>query len=144
MGIIVNASPQLVGVWTPVLLFGATVVTGTSVGGNWIKIGRLVWVEGDVLLSGKNGTGLAVVTGLPFTTLNDAGSGSFFSLALSNMVQPAVQPVFYQGGVASNAATFGCARLTGNGTAMTEVFLTDADFNTTSYIKFSGTYISNS
>lgn len=129
--------------WVPVAKFGATTITGTSAGGNVCQFGKLVWIEGDVTLTGKNGTGNFTITGLPFTSLNDAGSGSFFSLALSNMVQPAVQPIFYQGGVQANSTVFAVARLTGNGTALGEVFLADTDFNTNSYVKFSGVYIVN-
>lgn len=58
------------GTWTPTMTFGgsATGVTYTTQIGRYTKIGRLVTIEGELLLS-SNGTGVgaALILGLPFT-----------------------------------------------------------------------------
>ena len=66
------------GTWTPGVSFGGgtTGITYTTQTGRYTKIGRLVIVEGQIVLSAKgSSTGNAVVTGLPFTTAIAGGSG---------------------------------------------------------------------
>lgn len=67
------------GTWTPGISFGGgtTGITYTTQSGRYTKIGRLVIVEGSVQLSAKgSSTGNAVITGLPFTTAINGGSGT--------------------------------------------------------------------
>lgn len=58
------------GTWTPGISFGGgtTGITYTTQTGRYTKIGRLVYVEAQIVLSAKgSSTGSALVTGLPFT-----------------------------------------------------------------------------
>lgn len=66
------------GTWAPVLTFGnaTTGITYATQTGRYTKIGRLVSATANIALSSKGtATGSALVTGLPFTSVNDGGYG---------------------------------------------------------------------
>lgn len=140
--------------WVPVVNFnnsptGVTYAAGGQ-GGNWVRFQfgsiDIAWLKWDAQLANKgSGTGSGnggqfSITGFPFTTLNDSGSGSFFAIALSNMVTVAGTQ-FYQAGMPSNSSTIGIARMTDIAGTLTEVFLAWNDCNNNSYMKGSGIVI---
>lgn len=66
------------GTWTPQMTFNgsSTGVTYTTQTGRYTKIGRLVYLEGEVLLSSNgSGVGSALITNLPFTPGVVGGTG---------------------------------------------------------------------
>ena len=76
------------GTWTMGVSFGGASVgvTVDSTTGTYTKIGRQVTVNGLIQLTNKgSSTGVARVTGLPFTIANSTGNYSAASLRLSNI-----------------------------------------------------------
>lgn len=66
------------GTWTPTLQFGggSTGITYTTQVGRYVKVGKLVYCMLYFILSNKgSSTGAAVVSGLPFTTVNQSARG---------------------------------------------------------------------
>ena len=125
------------GTWTPSLSFGggSTGITYSSRTGTYIKIGKLVFVNGDLTLSNKgSSTGEAIIGNTPI-----AYSGVF----------PANIPYY-------NALTLGSSdglsgflggggiKVTVGSGSGTVVILTDANFANNSAINFSALYIANS
>lgn len=129
------------GTWTPAITFGggSTGITYTTQVGTYVKIGQFVYVQCNVTLSAKgSSTGVADVTGLPFTTLNSANVFNSFPIgyyqnlsSVSYMVCGLINP---------NATSL---RLQTGGTAST-TSLTDANFNNNSQLVFSAMYRANS
>lgn len=67
------------GTWTPGVAFGGatTGITYSSQTGLYTKIGRVVFLEGQIILTSKgSATGNATITGFPFTINGTAPSGS--------------------------------------------------------------------
>lgn len=66
------------GTWTPSLLFGGgnTGMTYATQLGRYVKVGKMVYCMLYFILSAKgSSTGAATVSGLPFTTVNNAARG---------------------------------------------------------------------
>lgn len=126
------------GTWTPGVSFGgsATGATYSVQSGRYLKIGRLVWVEGVVILtSNGSGTGTARITGLPATVTNEtASNGASMSvgyvtgsgiLGLTGSFEPSgTTIVLYVPGAAASVAA------------------TDINITDTSQIFFSGFFLS--
>lgn len=109
------------GSYTPTITFGggSTGLTYAANGqvGRYVKVGKLVYVTGRIVLSAKgSSTGSAVVDGLPFTTANVFNGQNVnligyysnlasISLAVTGLVNTnATTFSLYQGGAASVAA----------------------------------------
>lgn len=120
--------------WTPALSFGGASVgmTYTAQNGRYVNVGKAVLVTGYIVLSAKgSSTGNAAVT-LPLAggTLYQGYLNCFWSLPTS-YVHVGIRSAF---GSASGDI-FGA---TAAATAPTQ--LTDANFNNTSQLRFSGVY----
>lgn len=69
------------GSWTPVIAFGGSSsgVAYTTQYGRYVKVGKHVSIEFDLLLSNNGaGVGAGVISGLPFTSEASHGVGGFF------------------------------------------------------------------
>lgn len=126
------------GSWTPVVTFGgATTGIAYDAGatlGRYTKVGRKVSVSGVVKLTNKgSASGAALITGLPFTSLNDgiAASAAIGYAAGMSTVTGAVIGV-----VAANQSRISLYQ-SANGAAAA---LTSANFSNTSHLLFSVTY----
>jgi hypothetical protein len=122
------------GTWTPTLNFGGNSVglTYSTQDGIYTKIGRLVYITGRFYLSDKgSSTGIARVSGLPFTCNGGNVEGVFVSYAI-NMSGLTSTPT----GLVGSEITLLQAGPTGSTT------LLDTNFTNTSQIRFSGVYIS--
>jgi len=120
----------------PGIAFGGASVSMTFSAqvGTYTKVGRLVTVNGYIVLSAKgSSTGDAVITGLPFTVPNADKNLTPISLSLAN-VTFADRP---QGNINKNATTIALTEVSNAGTKTT---LTHADFTDTSEVIFSVTY----
>lgn len=116
--------------WTPAFDFGGG-TTGMTFGtraGRYVKIGQVVIAQFDCLLSAKgSSTGVARVTGLPFTSLNDGQIGS-------------LNIAFFSGMTGLTGAMMGYVNLNGTTaqlgqwSATTFANLTDTSFTNTSRI----------
>lgn len=143
------------GVWTPSMCWntGSPAALDGPVGGsysgtpggNWLKYGPFVWIEGDaqILTLGANFAATCnaqqfLLRGLPFTSAADAGAGYFLSFALSGM-QNTTNVNFYQGGIAAGNNYVSMAKLVSG----VETFLIGTDFAIGTYVKCSGVYITN-
>jgi hypothetical protein len=118
------------GTWTPGVSFGGASVgvTYNTQTGRYTKMGRLVWVEFNVVLTSKGSSvGSAAVTGLPFAGGSDSPTGA---LIWTNMTTSYVS--MQVGGV--NAAT--TASVFGNTSASTAMtIITDTGFSNTSGLR---------
>ena len=68
------------GTWTPTLKFGGatTGITYTFQNGLYTKVGNLVFIRVTIVLTSKgSATGVAQITGLPFTTISTVGGAGF-------------------------------------------------------------------
>jgi len=120
------------GTWTPGISFGGgtTGITyGASNGGNYVKIGRLVFVSGYLQLSNKgSSTGLAALTGLPFAaSITNAAS---VALGIYTNITTITAPLFLDLGNATSAAIY-TTPVTG---------LTNANFQNATAIEFAFCY----
>jgi hypothetical protein len=123
------------GNWTPGLSFnnGTTSLTYTSQVGTYIKVGRQVTVFGYILLSNKgSSTGVARLTGLPFTTTTTSTAGTLSFNYIDSVLA-------FTGAVWSveSNTTVGVLRLL---SAITVTNGADTNFTNTSTLYFSGTY----
>jgi hypothetical protein len=123
------------GTFTPGLAFGGgtTGITYSSQVGTYTRIGRVVEVGIQVTLSAKgSSTGIATITGLPFTV----GSGiSQFALSV-NAMTAGVGDTHLQAIANASATTITLSDISAGGT----VDLTDVDFTNTSRIRIGGVY----
>lgn len=113
------------GTFTPALNFGGASVgmTYTKQEGVYTKIGRVVYLQINIVLSAKgSSTGSATITGLPFTSAASPITGGTF--LASNMITVAV-PSFFIGAVGT---TITLQDFTGS----TNAAMTNGDFNNTS------------
>ena len=91
------------GTWTPTLAFGGAsvgITYGGTTAGNYIKIGKLVFVDFRLTLTSKGSSvGDATIGGLPFAPGNGNGNGStnfysgFTGLASAPFVKPQLTSV---------------------------------------------------
>ena len=124
------------GTWTIGLTFGggSTGITTTGNTGRYTKVGRQVTVSGILSLSNKgSSTGLAEITGLPFTIANSNEAYSAASVRF-NGISFADVPICIG---ATNSTKILLQEITNAG-AVTD--LTDADFTNTSSCVISLTY----
>lgn len=127
------------GEWTPTVEFGGNSV-GISYairGGLYTKVGRKVTITGRITLSSKGtSTGIAQLTGLPFTSKNAYGASGAVSLFFVNIKFANV----FQGIVEPNTKIITLGETTENGAYTT---LTNSDFANDSYIFMSATYFTD-
>ena len=129
------------GTWTPSLLFGGgnTGMTYTVQSGNYVRMGKLVYVVTRILLSAVgSSTGTATVAGLPFTSgatgTNYGSGGSVFS---ANMAGAAIGTQFgFQGAVSSTSVSL----IQGNA-VLGWSSMSQGNFTNTSEFDFNFTYI---
>jgi hypothetical protein len=124
------------GTWTPAVKFGGASVgvTYTLQVGSYTRIGRLVFVECYFQLSSKgSSTGNATIAGIPLGTIsNGAALAPVFAWSQFVTITAAPIPVISGGTIILNVdQTTGSAQLT------------DANFNNTTLLQFSGTYMTN-
>ena len=60
------------GTWTPVTSLG----TATANAGTYTKIGRQVYVGGDITFPAQSNSGAAIISGLPFSSANADGAAT--------------------------------------------------------------------
>ena len=127
------------GTWTPGIAFGggATGVTYGTQTGTYVKVGRLVQFQGRITLTSKgSSTGVATITGLPFTstttTSNFAGGVTVYWGTLTSSA------VVVSGHVACKATTVAIFIATAAATSLSQMQNTDVA-NTTDLI-FGGSY----
>lgn len=121
------------GTWTPQLRFGSasTGMTFTTQTGTYIKIGKLVWIYGTLVLSAKgSSTGTADISGLPFTAANGPPFMARWVTTATSFTSFFLTPT--SSTLVIRAAT---AAQTSGGSA-----ITDTAFNDTSQITFAGMY----
>ena len=119
--------------WTPTLAFGgaSTGITYSVQTGSYIRVGRVLYYFGRILLTSKgSSTGDAAIS-VPVTTINDAGIGGFVSY--SNMSSMAA-PMLSGAGSAVRIRNQGATEATD---------ATDANFANNTDIYFSGFYLTS-
>lgn len=125
------------GTFTPGLSFGGASVgmTFSTQVGRYIRIGSLVWFDINITLSAKGtSVGNALVTGLPFTSVNASPSVAApvgYATALAASATTALVAI-----ININATTIQIHRFT----AGASVQITDADFGNTSDFYVSGLF----
>ncbi|HWT12305.1 MAG TPA: phage tail protein [Allosphingosinicella sp.] len=124
------------GPFTPILLFGGNAVgmTYNSTNGQlgrYTKIGRMVYIDVRIVLTAKgSSTGIATITGLPFTAAaHPTASGAVRASAMVSVAMPIYN-------IGPSNATIALMDFTGG----SEVSLTDADFSNNSYLLISAAY----
>jgi hypothetical protein len=124
------------GTWTIGITFGGAAVGVTTLNntGTYTKIGRQVTVNGRLSLTSKgSSTGVAAITGLPFTQINNENRRSAPSFRFANISFANV----FQGLAALGTTTINLEEITEAGS---DGDLTNADFVNTSDIIISYTY----
>jgi len=125
------------GTWTPAITFGggATGLTYGTQEGYYTREGNQVTVHAYIVLTAKgSSTGTALMTSLPFTARNTAGSSQ--SLSVSGMTNAASLTSPVTAYVTDNGTTVNLVDWGATGA----VVLDDTNFTDTSTIKVSGTY----
>jgi collagen type VII alpha len=86
---------QSTGTWTPTLTFDVSqgAQTYTTQVGNYVKTGKLVVLNFDIIISSNSGTGNVSISGIPFLSANQTG------------YQGSLQSVEYAGGTSSEIYT---------------------------------------
>jgi hypothetical protein len=122
--------------WTPVLTFGggSTGLTYTTQTGTYMRFGRHIIYQMEIVLSAKgSSTGTAVISGLPVTSLTGSSltcaGVQFSNLTFTGQVHAAVS---------SNSTTIALSRNPSGGAA---VNLTDTAFSNTTTLRLTGFYI---
>lgn len=126
------------GSWTPVVTFGGAttgiVYDAGATLGRYTKVGRKVSVSGAVKLTSKgSASGAALITGLPFTALNDglaAAAAVGYAAGMSSVTGAVI------GMVPANQSRISLYQ-SANGAAAS---LTSSNFSNTSHLLFSVTY----
>jgi hypothetical protein len=93
------------GTWTPAIDPGVSYSGTLTLSGNYTKIGRLVWINFRVVVSGGSvsvGTGGQLVTGLPFAVAVDNVGG--YGVGQNNTTGAAIVPYAYGAVVSMSAA----------------------------------------
>lgn len=122
------------GTWTPALAFGggSTGITYTTQSGRYIKIGSVVTVWCDILLSNKgSSTGSATVTGLPFTNGSGNVTNHLFLDAMTSFTG------YFGELIIQNAATSVLLRRSKDGT---DSAIDQTSFQNTSVVRFQVSY----
>ena len=122
--------------WTPGVSFGGG-TTGITYGvntGSYTKVGNRVFFSGYIALTAKgSSTGAALITGLPFTCMNNNRAWPAVSLRLNKITYANA----FQGVVNINTTTIALSEITEAGVY---TVLADTDFVDTSAIMVSGHY----
>jgi hypothetical protein len=114
---------------------GAAGITYSQQLGFYVKVGKLVQINGRVTLTSKgSSTGAATLTGLPFTSENTSGNTSAVGLINTINFSGLTSPV--TGRIAANTAV---AELTDYG-ATGAANIDDINFTDTTVFEFSGSY----
>jgi len=125
------------GTWTPALNFGGatTGITYSSASGFYIQMGKLVFIQGLIILTSKgSATGNANIAGFPVTS--SASTYAILSLSWQNMTSSFVN---MHGFVATSTAYASIRGITAAATTnLTNV--TDAGFANNSIIYIHGVY----
>jgi len=119
--------------WTPVLTFGGASVgiTYTTQQGVYLRIGDLVFVEMEILLSSKgSSTGDAIITGLPLPV----AANSFLNIRWADVTFDAT----YTTAVGAASLSQIILQQVGNNNAF--IALDDTNFSNATNIFFSGVY----
>lgn len=99
-----TAIQQTTGTWTPTLTFATTQgsQTYTTQIGNYIKTGKLVVLNFDIILSANSGSGNVTINGLPFTSADQTGyQGTLQSIDFAGSGDAEI----FNGVVAGNSTT---------------------------------------
>lgn len=122
------------GTWTPVLRFGGGSNSTYSVQiGNYTRIGRQVTLTCTITLTAKGtSTGVATVSGFPFTTLTNVPTVALWQG--DSVTFTGTYPLVYAAGGATDCGLFG------SDNAGTYTQLTHSNFSNTSTLRFSITY----
>jgi len=126
--------------FTPGLTFGggSTGMTFATQSGAYVKIGKLVYVTLQIVLSNKgSSTGSAVVTNLPFSAFNNHGILSFYPGDQVTYPASTTQLFAY---ISSGQTTIQIASVVSGGTAAN---LNQGNFSNTSNFSISGCYITS-
>lgn len=129
--------PYQIGTWGPIDMSGASLQFGNPVNGprRYVRIGRMVWVNGGVSFPATASGASMVIGGLPFTPLGDkAGSGLFENYAFS--VAYTDQGSAFTLDLATNVSGIFAASFAG-------ALLTNANFSG-KQLRFSGWYLAAS
>lgn len=124
------------GTFTPGLSFGggSTGMTFSLQTGSYLVVGNRCFVNGIISLSAKgSSTGNALITGLPFTVLNDDAARSPLTISCSSLVYSGQ----FQSQFRKNETTANLQQLTEAGTLSA---LTDTAFSATTSLFFAGSY----
>jgi hypothetical protein len=124
------------GTWTPAFSFGGgtTGITYSVQSGYYTKVGNIVTVTGQVEVSNKgSSTGNALITGLPFTVVNNAGALSAGAIRFANITYLGMATIMAN----QNTTTVALEQteITGNRSS-----LTNTNFSNFSFYIFSITY----
>ena len=124
------------GTWTPAFSFGGgtTGITYSVQAGYYTKVGNIVTVTGQVEVSNKgSSTGNALITGLPFTVVNNAGALSGGAIRFANITYLGMATIMAN----QNTTTVALEQteITGNRSS-----LTNTNFSNNSFYVFSLTY----
>lgn len=130
------------GSWTPSLVFGSDAASGASTGwttsasGTYVKIGKLVHVNGQISLSATgSSTGSAWINGLPFTSA--AAPQAFLDISADYLT--------YSGQVCMALGTSGTYMyVTNSASASATSIVQHSAFSSNTILRFSGTYIAAS
>ena len=117
------------GVWTPSVGGDATYVIQT---GNYIKIGRAVYIQGRIQVSVLGTGSTTVISGLPFTAVNTYDRG-IISVGETAAVATAVYSLCFQ--IGSNTTTMSALARAAAGSP-----LAPAIFQNNTNVLFSGVY----
>lgn len=124
------------GTWTPAFSFGGgtTGITYSVQAGYYTKVGNIVTVTGQVEVSNKgSSTGNALITGLPFTVVNNAGALSAGAIRFANITYTGMATIMAN----QNTTT---VALEQTDTAGNRSSLTNTNFSNISFYIFSITY----
>jgi hypothetical protein len=136
-----NLSDYAEGTWTPAISFGAAttgITYDASTSGVYVKVGRLVFISGKVLLTSKgSATGVARLTGLPFTVANSEAARGGCPLAEYENFSGLVD------GITAHFTLNATEAVIYTGGATIVVALQDTNFTNTTKFYFGACYQSN-
>ncbi len=130
-------APFATGSWTPVLDFGGatTGITYSGASGTYVIVGKLVFVQGVLILTSKgSATGNASISGLPVTSA--ASQFAWLTLAWQNMTSSYVNMIGY---VTTSVTTISIRGITAAATSNI-ANVTEAGFANNSILYIHGTY----
>lgn len=125
------------GTWTPTLTFGggSTGITYTSRIGNYVKIGKTIFIQGAIRLSNKgSSTGSALISGLPFMALAGTDQDSVATIRGNNFAVTTITQLMST--IGQGTTTITPERYaTGSNTE-----LADTDFTNSTVMMFTASY----